>query len=142
MSPYLTFTIGSAMNCDIHLNHSTVSDIHAELVVSYSGKLFLTDRASEVGSFKKENRKWVNFKQTYVDEDTEIRFGKYKTKGRSVLAMIAPNGIRAKFEEYENSILTSLSPSNKPHYDPKNDLPTGQVRRSIHTGEIISAKEK
>ena len=142
MSPYLTFTIGSAMNCDIHLNHSTVSDIHAELVVSYSGKLFLTDRASEAGSFKKENRKWVNFKQTYVDEDTEIRFGKYKTKGRSVLAMIAPNGIRAKFEEYENSILTSLSPSNKPYYDPKNDLPTGQVRRSIHTGEIISAKEK
>ena len=142
MSPYLTFTIGSAMNCDIHLNHSSVSDIHAELVVSSNGKLFLTDRASEVGSFKRENKKWVNFKQTYVDENTEIRFGKYKTKGQSLLAMIAPNGIRAKFEEYENSILTSLSASNKTHYDPKNDLPTGQVRRSIHTGEIISAKEK
>ena len=142
MSPYLTFTIGSAMNCDVHLNHSSVSDIHAELVVSSSGKLFLTDRASEAGSFKKEKQKWVNFKQTFVDENTEIRFGKYKTKGRSVLAMIAPNGIRAKFEEHENSILTSLSPSNKTKYDPKNDLPIGQVRRSIHTGEIISAKEK
>ncbi|MEE2934249.1 MAG: FHA domain-containing protein [Pseudomonadota bacterium] len=142
MSPYLTFTIGSAMNCDVHLNHSSVSDIHAELVVSSSGKLFLTDRASEAGSFKKEKQKWVNFKQTYVGKNTEIRFGKYKTKGQSVLAMIAPNGICAKFEEYENSILTSLSPSNKNHYDPKNNLPTGQVRRSIHTGEIISAKEK
>lgn len=142
MSAYLTFTIGSAMNCDVHLNHSSVSDIHAELVVSSSGKLFLTDRASEAGSFKKEKQKWVNFKQTYVDKNTEIRFGKYKTKGQSVLAMIAPNGIRAKFEEYENSIITPLSPKNKNHYDPKNDLPTGQVRRSIHTGEIISAKEK
>ena len=142
MSPYLTFTIGSAVNCDIHLNHSSVSDIHAELVVSSNGKLFLTDRASEVGSFKKENKKWANFKQTYVDANTDIRFGKYETNGQSLLAMIAPNGIRAKFEEYEYSYFSSLSSSNKTYYDTKNDLPRGQVRRSIHTGEIISTKEK
>ena len=142
MSRYITFTIGSSDRCDVQLGHSSVSDIHAELVITKSGKLFLTDRKSSAGSFKKEKNKWVNFTQTYINKSTELKFGDYKTSGESVLELIAPNGINAKFEEGNYLKTGDRFPENQVYLDTKADLPTGQVRRSVHTGEIISAKEK
>jgi hypothetical protein len=129
---FKTFTIGSASNCDIKLDRSSVAAIHAELVIAKNGNLHLTDRASETGTFRKQDEQWVPLIQDYIQPTEPVRFGDYHTSVSTLLNIIAPDGI--------DTLLGNGVGSNG-GYSSKDALPTGRVRRSIETGEIVPVKD-
>ena len=77
-----TFTIGRESNSDIHLSDKSVSGRHAEVVITVSKKVFLTDCASQNGTFIWRDERWIKIQQDFVDADDWVRFGNVKLRGR------------------------------------------------------------
>jgi hypothetical protein len=134
MPAFMTFTIGSEEDCDIHLDQSSIAASHAELVIAGNGKLHLTDRASEKGTFRKRGDRWVQLKQDYVQPAEPLRFGDYHTSVSALMSVVAPNGADALLGDGSNA-------RGAGGFDPKSSLPTGRVRRSVDTGEIIAVEK-
>ncbi|MDA0655267.1 MAG: FHA domain-containing protein [Proteobacteria bacterium] len=132
MPLFKTFTIGSGSNCDIKLDRSSIAAIHAELVIAKNGKLHLTDRASKTGTFRKQGEQWVPLVQDYIQPTEPVRFGDYHTSVSTLLNIIAPDGVDR---------LSWDGAGSNGGYNPKDVLPTGRVRRSSETGEIVPVKD-
>jgi hypothetical protein len=132
MPLFKTFTIGSGRSCDIKLDRSSIAAIHAELVIAKNGKLHLTDRGSETGTFRKQGEQWVALVQEYIQPTEPMRFGDYHTSVSTLLNIIAPDGI---------DVLLGNGVNSNGGYSSKDALPTGRVRRSIETGEIVPVKD-
>ena len=134
MPAFMTYIIGSDRRCDITLERASVAAQHAELVIAKNGKMHLTDRGTGKGTFRQGKDDWVPVQQTYISANEPIRFGDYHTSVNVLLNVIAPNGIGSLFAGGGNG--------QGGGYDPKAALPTGRVRRSIETGEIIAVKDE
>ena len=141
MPAFKTFSIGSGKNCDIHLEQSSIDNIHAELVIARNGKLYLTDRASENGTFRKRGGRWVRLKQDYILPTESLRFGDFHISVSGLMQFITPNGADTLLAASANSIDAS-NIKGAAAYDPKSALPTGRVRRSVDTGEIIAVEKE
>jgi hypothetical protein len=134
MAAYLTFSIGSDSRCDITLERASVAGRHAELVIAKNGKIHLTDRDTGAGTYRQNGEDWIAVQQAYVTAGEPIRFGDYHTTVSVLLNIIAPNGIGPLFSG-------SGQGQGGNAFDPRSSLPTGRVRRSIETGEIIAVKD-
>ena len=126
MPAFKTFSIGSGKNCDIRLNQSSIDNIHAELVIARNGKLHLTDRASKNGTFRKNGARWVRLKQDSVSTLMQV------IAASGADAQIAAGAINGNASNQKGAAA----------YDPKSALPTGRVRRSVDTGEIIAVEKE
>ena len=141
MPAFTTISIGSGKNCDIHLDQSSIDTCHAELVIARNGKLHLTDRASEKGTFRKRGDRWVRLNQDYVQSTEPLRFGDYHITASDLMRIIAPNGFDAFLtggEDNNNGGTQRRAGS----FDAQSTLPTGRVRRSVDTGEIIAVEKE
>ena len=122
MSGYSLYRIGRSSAADIHIGDSSVSRIHAELIVTREGSYYLTDCGSGGGSFIAHDGDWAPIQQQYIGARDNVLLGRYQTTAQQLIAMQKdPQG---------NSAEQTQSPVD--------DLPAGPVRRNIETGEIIS----
>ena len=83
-----SYRIGrGAHRVQIRIGDDSLSALHAELVKSRSGRYYLTDCASTNGTFQLRRDEWVGLKQGYVEADTPLKLGEYKTTVRDLLTM-------------------------------------------------------
>ena len=69
------FTIGRSPDCDIVLADETVSRRHADLSITLSGDVVLTDRRSTQGTQILERGAWRPLARQVVSRDATVRFG-------------------------------------------------------------------
>ena len=125
MSGHSLYRIGRSSTADIKIGDSSVSRIHAELIVTRDGSYYLTDCGSGGGSFIARGGEWAPIQQQYISASDNILLGRYQTTAQQLIAMLKdPQGNSAE-----------QTPS------PVDELPSGPVRRNIETGEIISNKD-
>ena len=122
MSGYSLYRIGRSSTADIQTGDSSVSRIHAELIVTGNDAYYLTDCGSGGGSFVARDGEWAPIQQQFIGATDDILLGRYQTTAQQLVSMLKdPQG---------NSAEQASSPVD--------DLPSGPVRRNIETGEIIS----
>lgn len=131
MNKFAVFRIGRADTADIRLTDTSVSRLHAELLLTADGRYYLTDCQSSGGTSVQKNRdgQWSRIKQAYVASSDLLLLGQYQTSVEE-LALQIKNGRGA-------AKLAGLA--GEP--DPKDELPQGPVRRDLATGEILKQED-
>jgi len=82
------FRIGRARDCDILLDHSSVSRYHAELSYLDNGKLYLTDCHSSNGTAIVARDGEIPVRQTLVSPTQTLRFGDVVLEVKEILEAI------------------------------------------------------
>ncbi len=67
--------IGRARQCELRLEHDSVSRVHATVAVTGEGYLAVEDRGSSNGSFLHRNGRWVRLQRAVLGTQDRIRFG-------------------------------------------------------------------
>ena len=90
MSGYQSYTVGRSSKADIVLADadSSVSGVHAEIVVSTEGRYFLSDAGSSNGSYVREEDKWSPLRQAFIEPESEIRLGNQRLVGKDLIAKL------------------------------------------------------
>jgi len=68
-------TIGRAGDCDLVLEHDSVSRKHAEVEVTPEGYLAVLDAQSSNGTFLSRNGRWIRARKVILGIQDRIRFG-------------------------------------------------------------------
>lgn len=68
-------SIGRDTQCDIVLQHETVSHLHAHIHVTDDGYLAVQDANSRAGTFLNRNQRWIRVKKVILGTEDRIRFG-------------------------------------------------------------------
>jgi len=68
-------TIGRATDCDIVLDHGSVSRLHATVQPTADGYLAVVDAASSNGTFLHRNGRWIRVQRVILGTQDRIRFG-------------------------------------------------------------------
>ena len=121
MSNFFVYRIGRGSNMDIRIEDSTVSRVHAELVVTAKGTYYLTDCDSSGGSYVARNGEWQPITQDFIAPVDSILLGRYETTVQQLMAMV---------NQGDRDVVRR-----------KDDLPEGPVRRNVDTGEIIGDED-
>ena len=121
---FSVYLIGRGSDVHIHIDDTSVSRIHAELVVTKGGDLFLTDRASSGGTFVARNGTWHRITQDFVKTSDSILLGRHQTTVAKII-----NGIKQGAVKRTDEV--------KQINRNENELPLGPVRRNPETGEVI-----
>ena len=125
MSGYSLYRVGRSSTADIQIGDSSVSRIHAELIVTGTDAYYLTDCGSGGGSFIARGGEWAPVQQQFIGATDDILLGRYQTTVQQLVSMLKDRqGNRA--EQPPSTV---------------DDLPAGPVRRNIETGEIISDED-
>lgn len=137
MSGYSIYQIGRGADADIRIDDTSVSRLHAELVVTSGGACHLTDCASSGGSYLARNGEWTPIKQEFIGLTDPLLLGRYRTTAKQLLALTGQgNGGK------DNAGAESRrSPQTEQGVPPIDDRPEGPVRRDAETGDIISAED-
>ena len=138
MSGFAIYRIGRSAEADIRVDDTSVSRVHAELIMTPGGRCYLTDCASSGGTFRVENGEWAPLKQDFVELNEALLLGRYQTNAKQLLALAAQGqGIKA-------------ATGDGRHPSPglgqgvallDDDMPHGPVQRDEETGDIISTGE-
>ncbi|MBF0423000.1 MAG: FHA domain-containing protein [Magnetococcales bacterium] len=83
-----TYWIGRQPEVDIVLEMESISNLHAELVVTDDGEYFLTDCGSTNGTFRRKEGQWQRFRQAFITPDEPLRLGSLETTARKLLAKL------------------------------------------------------
>jgi len=70
-----TKTLGRDADCDIFLDHPSVSRIHAQIRLTDEGYLAVQDANSANGTFLNRNSQWIRVKKVVLGTEDRIRFG-------------------------------------------------------------------
>lgn len=87
--------VGRDSGNEIHINDGSVSRVHAELVITEGGRYYLTDCASSWGTEVNRGDDWEKVTQTYIEEDTQLRLGRWEGMISDLMARAAPEASRA-----------------------------------------------
>jgi pSer/pThr/pTyr-binding forkhead associated (FHA) protein len=85
-----SYSIGRRQTCDIVLSDPSVSRDHAALQVDGHSNVTLIDRDSRFGTFVRRNagHEWEKIRSTRLDRDHGVRFGRYETTAREIMAQL------------------------------------------------------
>ena len=139
-----TYVIGRSPHADIVLADPTVARRHAELLSTDDGRLFLTDCASDSGSWRQAshppgklpdagaetgNSEWLPLRQTFINANEPLRLGDFHCNAAQLLQLAndTPDNGNAR-------------PRNQDSFGARNQpgaMPRGSVERDPRTGEII-----
>lgn len=131
-----TYVIGRSPHADIVLADPSVARRHAELLNSDDGRLFLTDCASDSGSWRQAvstsnsaNPDWLPLRQAFIDADEPLRLGEFHCTAAQLLQMASgtPDNGDSSARGHDG-----FGARNEPA-----TMPRGSVERDPHTGEII-----
>lgn len=85
---FITYTIGRGKSADIVIDHESVSRLHAELTVTSSGKYYLVDRNSSLGTCIIRENQAHRIECDYLHPGDQVVLGECKLKLDSLLAMM------------------------------------------------------
>lgn len=68
-------TLGRDAECNIVLDHESVSRIHAQIRITDEGYLAIQDVNSGNGTFLNRNNRWIRIKKAVLGTEDRIRFG-------------------------------------------------------------------
>ena len=131
-----TYIIGRSPHADIVLADPSVARRHAELLRSDDGRLFLTDCASDNGSWILDASstgfgQWQPIRQGFVEPRDTLRLGEYRCTPSHLLELTGSDPQHSS---------DSSADGGKDLLGPRNDspaMPHGAVERDPYTGEII-----
>ena len=84
-----SFTVGRGRECDVRMEHDSVSRVHAEVERLSGGRLHVTDRRSTNGTFVLAGGEWRPIRQQMVAPGDRVRFGAYALTGDELDARCA-----------------------------------------------------
>ncbi len=70
-----TKNLGRGSECDIVVNHRSVSRVHVQIHVTEEGYLAVQDENSHNGTFLNRNDHWIRIKKVILGTQDRIRFG-------------------------------------------------------------------
>jgi pSer/pThr/pTyr-binding forkhead associated (FHA) protein len=79
-------SIGRDTQCDIVLNHESVSRLHAHIHVTEEGFLAVHDANSRMGTFLNRNQRWIRIKKVILGTEDRIRFGELEVTLEKLVA--------------------------------------------------------
>ena len=71
-------TIGRGSDCNLVLNHDSVSRVHASIEVTDEGYLSVQDTHSSNGTFLHRNGRWIRARKVILGTQDRIRFGDHE----------------------------------------------------------------
>jgi len=71
-------TIGRAGECNLVLDHDSVSRLHANIEVTGEGFLAVQDALSSNGTFLHRNGRWIRTRKVILGTQDRIRFGDHE----------------------------------------------------------------
>jgi len=77
-TPLNNRTIGRETSCDLVLEHSTASRLHARIELASDRKVYVLDAGSRNGTFLNRNDDWIRVKKVSLCVGDRIRFGEYE----------------------------------------------------------------
>lgn len=124
-----TLQIGRSQHADIVIADAGVAALHAELVVTSDGQLYLTDRGGEQGTFERTGAgDWSPLRQGFVESGRELRFGPFA---------ISAEALRRRAEEALDDGANGQGGGYGGRATPQL---RGAVERDPATGEIVKRK--
>lgn len=145
------YVIGRSQFADIVLADRTVASRHAELVETADRRWFLTDCASEGGSFlwtgegrpqagpmddPEQGRDWLAVRQGFVTAGGYLCFGNHVSSLRSLIAQL-PDHQHGRNGAGSGGSRGNGDSGNGAEDGYDDDLPFGPVERDPLTGEIV-----
>lgn len=87
------FLIGRNTACDLLLTHRTVSNHHAEIVFTETGRIWLVDRGSSNGTYLMVDGKASRIEREIVEPEDVVRFGSFAVPVHEIIeALVAKHG--------------------------------------------------
>lgn len=128
-------TVGRASECDLVLDHDSVSRAHANIEVTEEGYLAVKDMHSSNGTYLHRNGRWIRARKVILGSQDRIRFGNHEVSLESLVELFG-NHSRVRLRE-------GYSVRGKPLLfdDVLADLPKPKIvlenpRRNPLTGDI------
>ncbi len=127
--------IGRSPYADVVLADTSVARRHAEVVVTDDDRFYVTDCASENGTWRRVapdngEENWEQIRQGFVADDDMLRFGNHRCSLRGLLGQMTlgvGGGSASEPGRWRNDAPRE-SGSNKPR---------GRVERDPITGEVV-----
>ncbi len=137
MSRIKTFIVGRNPDCDLRLDHSSVSRHHAEIILIPDGRYYVSDRNSLNGSRVYRDSKWQKIRQEFVNATERLRFGKHEVPASVLESLRTLKGRGGAIAEKVSSSAPKAAYGNA--YKPPDDGidPSKGLMRNPLTGEII-----
>jgi pSer/pThr/pTyr-binding forkhead associated (FHA) protein len=70
--------IGRAEDCDMVLDHPSVSRLHATVQATPEGYLAVVDAGSSNGTFLHRNGRWIRIRKVILGTQDRVRFGEHE----------------------------------------------------------------
>ena len=124
-----TLIVGRSSHADIVVADGSVARRHMEIVITQDGRYFITDCATENGTWRvvdvrNDKPVWEETRQAFVHPEQALRLGSYHCTLNGLFAKLGP--IRA--EEGGGHREAAAKPAPRPR---------GPVARDPRTGEIV-----
>lgn len=133
--PERTLVVGRSPFADVIIADPSVAPHHAEIVITSSGRLHLTDCATPSGTWRlgpneagDGSSEWRPVRQAFVREDEPLRLGEYRC--------LAGQLVRSRPHRGEVSDRASEAAGREAHGGNRRPL-RGRVERDAVTGEIV-----
>lgn len=134
MVGFTEYTIGR-QDADIVIDDPGVSKRHAELVRTGDGRFYLTDCASTSGTHVYRGGRWRTITQDFVEPQEKVAFGRRTFTPVELMGMLRSGEAGAVAGAGPPWMGSARGP------DPKDKLPSGQVKRDPVTGDIVPVGE-
>jgi hypothetical protein len=124
-----TLIVGRSSHADIVVADESVARRHMEVVVTQDGRYFITDCATESGTWRVvemvgDKPVWEETRQAFVHPDQALRLGTHHCTLNGLFARLAP------ITGEEGGLLRESAGKSAPR-------PRGPVARDPRTGEIV-----
>lgn len=128
-------TIGRESSCDLVLEHSGTSRLHARIELSENGLLYLQDTESRNGTYLNRNDSWIRIRKVTLCIGDRIRFGETEVPLERLTAVFG-NRSNARLE-MQHFQLNSRNEGARSFSDLHNSgLRLHKPRRNPVTGKI------
>ena len=124
--------IGRSAHADVVIPDPSVSAFHAEVVATEDGRFYLTDRASDQGTYHRRSDadSWASVRQAFVERSDQLRLGDYVCHVADLLDLAL---VRKPAGQGESSSGATAMQAG----EALRDRPRGAVERDPITGEIV-----
>jgi len=80
--------IGRAEDCDMVLDHPSVSRLHATVQATPEGYLAVVDAESSNGTFLHRNGRWIRIRKVILGTQDRVRFGEHEVPVRQLVELL------------------------------------------------------
>jgi len=132
-------TIGRASECDLVLEHDSVSRLHANIEVTPEGYLAVQDAHSSNGTFLHRNGRWIRTRKAILGNQDRIRFGDHEVALDRLISLFGSHN-RVRLREGYSVRGKPLLFDHQAADLPKPKIVLENPRRNPLTGDIEEVK--